>query len=156
MSDQDKHHEDLHLSWEDIHKISEDLAVALEGKSKWKGIVAVTKGGMVPSYIVAKELGINLIETFCMYSYNHQDQEEAEILKIPDIGDGEGWLVIDDLVDTGNSFAIVREKLPKAYFACLYAKPMGIGTTDSFITEVSQETWIHFPWEQRSSSLGSN
>ena len=150
MSEQNKHHKDLYLSWKDIHSISEDLAANLDGKSEWKGIIAVTKGGMIPAYIVAKELRINLIDTFCMYSYDHQDQNDAQILKIPKIGDGDGWLIIDDLVDTGNTFKIIRDKLPKAHYACLYAKPIATGTTDSFITEVSQDTWIHFPWEQKS------
>jgi len=63
------------------------------------------------------------------------------------IGDGEGWLVIDDLVDTGNTYKLIREHLPNAHFACVYAKPKGVPTTDSFVIEVSQDTWVYFPWD---------
>jgi xanthine phosphoribosyltransferase len=42
----------------------------------------------------------------------------------------------------------VRARLPKAHFATVYAKPAGRPSVDSFITEVSQDTWILFPWDQ--------
>jgi xanthine phosphoribosyltransferase len=41
----------------------------------------------------------------------------------------------------------VRGLLPKAHFACVYAKPAGRPAVDSFVTEVSQDTWILFPWD---------
>ena len=37
--------------------------------------------------------------------------------------------------------------LPKAHFATLYSKPAGKPLVDTFITEVSQDTWIPFPWD---------
>jgi xanthine phosphoribosyltransferase len=62
-------------------------------------------------------------------------------------GDGEGWLIVDDLVDTGTTARAVREMLPKAHFATVYAKPSGRPVVDTYITEVSQDTWILFPWD---------
>ena len=62
-------------------------------------------------------------------------------------GDGEGWLIVDDLVDTGRTARVVRDLLPKAHFATVYAKPAGRPLVDTFITEVSQDTWIFFPWD---------
>jgi xanthine phosphoribosyltransferase len=62
-------------------------------------------------------------------------------------GDGTGWLVIDDLVDTGATMRIVREILPKAHVGVLYAKPVGRPLADSFVAEFPQESWIDFPWE---------
>ncbi len=37
--------------------------------------------------------------------------------------------------------------LPKAHFATIYAKPLGRPLVDTFVTEVSQDTWIFFPWD---------
>jgi xanthine phosphoribosyltransferase len=54
---------------------------------------------------------------------------------------------VDDLVDTGATGRIVREMLPEAHFATVYAKPAGRPIVDTFITEVSQDTWILFPWD---------
>ena len=55
--------------------------------------------------------------------------------------------MIDDLVDSGNTYRLIREHLPKAHFACVYAKPAGVPTADTFVTEVSQDTWVYFPWD---------
>jgi xanthine phosphoribosyltransferase len=60
---------------------------------------------------------------------------------------GEGALIVDDLVDSGRTAKIVRDLMPKAHYATVYAKPMGRPLVDTFVTEVSQDTWIHFPWD---------
>jgi xanthine phosphoribosyltransferase len=83
-------------------------------------------------------------------SYHHQEQAEAVILKAPDaelMGDGAGILIIDDLVDSGKTIELVRAHYPKAHYATVYAKPQGRSMVDTFITEVSQDTWIFFPWD---------
>lgn len=136
------------VSWDQIHRDSKALAWRLLDKGEWQGIVAVTRGGLIPACIVARELNIRLIETYCITSYAHQDQGSASVLKnLETIGTGKGWLVIDDLVDTGSTFKIIRETLPEAHYACVYAKPKGVAATDTFITEVSQDTWVFFPWD---------
>ena len=55
--------------------------------------------------------------------------------------------MIDDLVDTGTTARVVRGLLPKAHFATVYAKPAGREVVEDFVTEVSQDTWILFPWD---------
>jgi xanthine phosphoribosyltransferase len=62
-------------------------------------------------------------------------------------GDGKDWLIIDDLVDTGKTAAVIRKMLPRAHFATVYAKPQGKPLVDTFVTEVSQDTWVLFPWD---------
>jgi xanthine phosphoribosyltransferase len=140
---------DFPVTWQEIDRDTRALAMRLRAvRPSWKGLVAVTRGGMVPAALLARELDIKLIDTLCISSYEYKDQGEAIILKKPDnLGDGEGWLIADDLVDTGKTFRIAREIYPAAHYACVYAKPMGAKTADTFVTEVSQDTWIHFPWE---------
>jgi xanthine phosphoribosyltransferase len=36
-------------------------------------------------------------------------------------------------------------------FATVYAKPAGKSAVDMYITEVSQDTWIRFPWDMAQS-----
>ncbi|MCB9948941.1 MAG: xanthine phosphoribosyltransferase [Rhodospirillaceae bacterium] len=134
------------VSWEELHRNARALSWRLADLRRWNGIVAITRGGLVPAAIVARELEVRLVDTVCVASYDHQDQREARILKRVD-GDGEGWLLIDDLVDTGRTARVVREMLPRAHFATVYAKPAGRPLVDTFVTEVSQDTWIHFPWD---------
>ena len=140
----------FHVSWDQLHRDAKALAWRLDGDTPWRGIVAITRGGMVPACIVARELDIRVVDTISIKSYSHQDQTDAQVLKSPDtdlIGDGEGILIIDDLVDTGTTLKLVRSLYPKAHIATVYAKPAGRDMVQTFITEVSQDTWIFFPWD---------
>lgn len=135
------------VSWEELHRNARALAWRLLPLAPFKGIVSVTRGGLVPAAIVARELDIRLIDTICVASYDEKDQGELSVLKDADAGDGAGWLIVDDLVDTGTTAKAVRDRLPKAHFATIYAKPAGRPLVDTYITEVSQDTWIMFPWD---------
>ena len=134
------------VSWDQLHRDAKALAWRLAEKGPWRCVIAVTRGGLVPTAIVARELEVRLIDTVCVASYDHQDQGHMKVLKSVS-GDGEGMLIVDDLVDTGRTARIVRDMLPKAHFATVYAKPAGRPLVDTFITEVSQDTWIYFPWD---------
>ena len=136
------------VSWEELHRNSKALAWRLLEISPFSGIVAVTTGGLVPAAIVARELEIRLIETACLASYQEKSRSEVKILKPASMAeDGDGWLIIDDLVDTGETGKVLRQIMPKAHFATVYAKPSGRSVVDTYITEVSQDTWIFFPWD---------
>jgi xanthine phosphoribosyltransferase len=138
---------DFPVSWEELHRDARALAWRLLPLTPFKGVVAITRGGLVPAAIVARELDIRLIDTLCIVSYDHKDQGALSVFKEAGAGDGAGWLIVDDLVDTGQTARTVRERLPKAHFATIYAKPAGRPLVDTFITEVSQDTWIVFPWD---------
>ena len=148
------HEKGFHISWDQIPRDSRALAWRLDGQGPdngaWKAIVAITRGGMAPAMIIARELDIRLVDTISVKSYNHQTQMDAVVLNAPNeelMGDGTGILVIDDLVDSGKTLELVRRLYPNAHFATVYAKPKGRPMVDSFITEVSQDTWIFFPWD---------
>jgi adenine/guanine phosphoribosyltransferase-like PRPP-binding protein len=146
---QERYTKTFPISWEQLHRDSKALAWRLVDMKAWQGIVTITRGGLVPASIIARELEIRLVDTVCISSYDERDQGASTILKSVDI-DGDDWLLVDDLVDTGQTARIVREMLPKAHFATVYAKPEGRPLVDTFITEVSQDTWILFPWDTES------
>ena len=143
------------VSWDQFHRDARALAWRLSGAGPFRAIVCITRGGLVPAAIVSRELEIRLIETVCVASYHdYKNQGDASVLKgidplVAGSGgqDGQGVLIVDDLVDTGRTAGIVRAMLPKAHFATVYAKPMGRPLVDTFVTEVSQDTWIYFPWD---------
>lgn len=141
------------VSWDQFHRDAKALAWRLNGVGPFRAIVSITRGGLVPAAIVARELGIRVIETVCISSYGADNKQGAlTVLKgiadaVANGDEGERVLVIDDLVDTGATANLVREMLPKAHFATVYAKPQGRPMVDTFITEVSQDTWIFFPWD---------
>ena len=146
-------HLDMPLTWEEINLHAQSLALKLADKGPWKGVVAIPPGGMVPACIIARHLKIKHIDTLCISSYEDQSQRKTKVIKKPEgTGDGEGWLVIDDLSDTGNTFRTAREMMPQAHYAAIYAKPAGESAVDTYIMSVSTDTWIHFPWEENESS----
>ena len=142
----------FHVSWDEFHRDARALAWRLSAAGRFESMVAITRGGLVPAAIVARELDMRIIDTVCVSSYAAvKVQEEIKVLKtvLPETarGSGEGLLIIDDLADTGATIKQVRAILPKAHVATVYAKPLGRPLVDTFITEVSQDTWIYFPWD---------
>lgn len=142
----------FHVSWDRFHQDARALAWRLAETEPFAGIVAITRGGLVPAAIVARELDLRIIETVCIASYDAENKRgQLELLKpiasAIALGGGERVLIVDDLVDTGATARIVRGLLPKAHLATVYAKPAGRPHVDTFMTEVSQDTWIYFPWD---------
>ena len=153
-SDRLPHEKGFHVSWDQLHRDARALAWRLDGHGPdhggWKAVVAITRGGMVPAMIVARELDIRTIDTISVRSYRKGEQGSLTVLKSPDaamMGDGEGVLVVDDLVDSGRTLELVQSMFPRAHFATVYAKPKGKPMVQTYVTEVSQDTWIFFPWD---------
>jgi xanthine phosphoribosyltransferase len=136
------------VTWDQLHRDSKALAWRLLELGPWQGVVAITRGGLIPAAIIARELECRIIETVSIVTYDEETKGEPRVMKPPvAAGDGTGWLIIDDLVDTGTTARVVRGMLPRAHFATIYAKPAGKPLVDTFVTEVSQDTWILFPWD---------
>ena len=145
----------LTLSWEAFHRDARSLAERAAAMGPYRGIVAISRGGLVPAAIVARALNIRVVETVSVVAYDSLNLGHEESLSAPAVvkspgfaGDGEGFLIVDDLVDTGTTARVVRAMLPKARFICVYAKPAGRALADDVTAEVTQDTWIVLPWEQ--------
>jgi len=142
---------DSHIvTWAEVHRDSRVLVRRLMKLGPWKGIIALTLGGLVPAAIVAREMSIRIVDTLCITSYDEQVQGRLTVLKEPEqamASGGDGWLLIDDLVDTGTTLRKSRELLPNAHFATVYAKPKGIDLVDTYVHEIEQDLWIFFPWD---------
>lgn len=141
------------VTWDELHRDTRALAWRLAELGPFRAIVAIARGGLVPAAIVARELDVRLVDTLCVASYEERiagqphEQNRPLVLRTPTIGDGNDVLVVDDLVDTGVTARIAREALPRAHLATVYAKPRGRPEVDTFVTLVSQDTWIVFPWD---------
>ena len=75
------------VSWDELHRNTRQLAWRLLERGPFTGIVAITRGGLIPAGIIARELDIRLIETFCIASYDHAR---------PDAAAGEAVLTLSD------------------------------------------------------------
>ncbi len=147
------------VSWSELHRDARALAWRLAELGPFTQIIAVARGGLAPAAIIARELDIRDVETICIVSYkegeaNPDDGATLEtergalnVLKRLD-SDRSDLLVIDDLVDSGETARAVKAMLPKAHIATVYAKPDGLSAVDTYVTQVSQDTWIVFPWDE--------
>ena len=122
------------VSWDQFHRDCRALTWRLNEVGPFHAIIAITRGGLVPAAIT-KQGDLKVLKGV-----------SAEVAKLGS-GTGKGLLIVDDLVDTGKTGRLVRSMMPDAHFAAVYAKPQGKPLVDTFITEVSQDTWIHFPWD---------
>lgn len=134
------------VTWDRLQIHARTLASRLLPAEQWKGIIAVSRGGLAPGSLLARELGIRYVDTLCVSSYDHDSQRELRVLKRAP-GDGEGFIVVDDLVDTGGTAVVIREMYPKARFVTLFAKPLGRPLVDDYIVDIPQDTWIEQPWD---------
>src|SRR6478672_1363578 len=142
------------VSWDEFHRDSRALAWRLHASGPFEAIVCITRGGLVPAAIVAREFNVRMIETVCVVSYrDYKNQGDLSVLNgvAPEVNgghkSGKRVLNVDDIVDTGKTALVGRDLLPDANVATVYAKPMGRPLVDTFITEVSQDSWIYFPWD---------
>ncbi|MFT5806911.1 MAG: xanthine phosphoribosyltransferase [Moritella dasanensis] len=134
------------VSWDDLQRDTRKLARKLLPATQWKGIIAVSRGGLVPAAILARELELRHVDTVCISSYDHDHQRDMTVLKSAP-GDGEGFIIIDDLVDSGDTAKKIRQMYPKAKLVTVYAKPLGEPLVDDFVTAIAQDTWIELPWD---------
>lgn len=140
----------LPIAWELFHRDTRLLAHKLMGRKDWKGIVAITRGGLIPSSIIAHELELRLVDCLCIISYDDRVQGEIRVEKTVQkdvVGDGEGWLIIDDLVDSGVTARKAKAILPQGHMATVYAKPHGEPCVDTYAVAVPQDMWLLFPWD---------
>ena len=139
---------DLFLSWDEFQYETKNLIRVLQEKDvRFDRILAVTRGGMFPAGIVAREMGVLMIDTVCVSSYNEQTREEPKLLKKHSPDFENSVLVIDDLTDTGATMHVLRQSLPNAHFAALFVKPQGETAVDTYSRQVAQNTWVRFPWD---------
>lgn len=155
----DPYRHNLSVSWEEFHRLSRVLserllAVRPPGGPPWRLLVAVTRGGLVPAAIVARELNLRVVDTLCIASYDERSRGQPQVLKAAGAGDGEGcwWSTTGRhrRHRPGDARAAaegpLRHRLRQAG---------GPSLVDTFVAEIGQDTWIVFPWDQHPPIVGA-
>ena len=149
-SPSERYKSELIVTWAEVHRDAKLLVRRLLPLAPWTGIVAISRGGLVPAAIVAREMDIRVVDTICIVTYDDKRRGEATVVKPPErasFDQGRGWLLIDDLVDTGVTMRAARALLAHAHVATVYAKPDGVPYVDTYVHQVPQDVWIYFPWD---------
>lgn len=142
----------IQLDWSAVEQASRLLAQKIQQSGRqFAGMIAVTRGGLVPAGLLARHLDIRWIETVCVQSYEGggagaEMQGGLQWIK-QFTSDRSDILVVDDLVDSGETFEALRPYLPHASYAVLYAKPAGKAQVDFYAIDAAQDEWLSFPWE---------
>ncbi len=110
-------------------------------------LVAVSRGGLVPTTIVAHLLREKDIKFIRLSSYDDQ-KEQSELLDTTTdiIPDEPNTYIIDDICDSGQTVNYLRSKYPHAQIYTLVNKNPQIQPDFAPITE-PRNLWINFPWE---------
>lgn len=138
------------IDWMTLQRDVGILADMLKDKGPFDRIIAIARGGLIPSALLAHLMDMRVVDTICVASYDHKVQREGEPVMLKQVaGDGERCLVVDDLADTGATIRAVREMLPKAHVATVYGKPLGAPTVDTMAVAVDQSVWLVFPWDEQ-------
>ena len=146
------------LDWFDIEHYIDNIVATIACKGeKFDTIVCMGRGGMIPSRILADELDVHDIFPIMFRSYTGVGERgEIECHEFQYDLSGRKVLLVDDIVDTGNSIDFVQLKLqqhitmPWLPFAALLVKEKVKQKPDYFGEIIdNQEEWIVFPWEHK-------
>ena len=66
------------VSWDQFHRDCRALTWRLNEVGPFHAVIAITRGGLVPAAIVARELGLRVIDTVCIASYDHDQAGRSE------------------------------------------------------------------------------
>ena len=138
----------IFLNWENLHADLKFLAQEISQRGSFSKIVAISRGGLVPAGILAYQLDIRHVITFNISSYDKDKQHELEMLEDPEKIEqiDEKTLIVDDMVDSGQTFTFLKKFFPKATYVSVYAKQRGKSLADFYAKELPDQ-WIVFPWD---------
>ncbi len=140
-------HKLVYPTYDEIHEKAIKLAELIKNKNiNFTKMVVVSRGGFVPASVVAYCLGIQDVDIVSIQSYIHREPGQAYVHRAPKID--EVVLVIDDIVDKGGTAKALREFMPNMHLAVIYAKPRGLPLANTYVEEITQETWPVFPWDE--------
>jgi uncharacterized protein len=123
-----------HVSWSEIDSLIEQLAsIILKSKKTFSSITTLSRGGLVPSRLLADHLGIEKIFV------------DEKVISV-------NSLVVDDIFDSGKTFDRViskSEDSSKLLYVTLFAR-RGRKLPPQLIygKETDNDGYVIFPWDR--------
>ena len=115
-------------------------------------LLAVARGGLTLAHLMAQAMDMRNLYTLNSIHYEGELKLDTfNIFNIPDLSHAKKVLVIDDIVDSGETMQeilrILGEKFPEVEFklATLFYKKTAVLQPDYTVREATQ--WIDFFWE---------
>lgn len=137
----------LELSYDDIVEECKKLAKEIKKlKLKNPQIVGVSRGGLIPTTIIAEMLGYKDIRIIKLSSYEGKEKSEIKDLSTDTIIGFDDPIIIDDLIDSGDSVKYIQKLYPCAKICTLYHKRDDIKVWYNG-KKIDEKEWVKFPWE---------
>jgi uncharacterized protein len=141
-----------YISWSEYGNLAEALAEKVRANGKhYDLVVGIARGGIPVAMVVSDHLDVK-IDFVNVKSYNDIGKRTApRILSTLTSGvEGKDVLLVDDLVDQGDTLAFLKHYLagqrPKSLeTAVMFKKPWSRTEPDYYLETVSE--WIVFPFE---------
>ncbi|WP_198306226.1 phosphoribosyltransferase [Arcobacter vandammei] len=119
---------------------------------KEDAILSIARGGLTLSHLMSQALNQRNIFTINTISYDRKTQKDSiEIFNIPNLGGLKKVLIVDDIIDSGQTInevlKLLKDKYPNIDFkiATLFYKDEAVIKPDFSVKKA--ETWIEFFWE---------
>lgn len=152
--------QDIWVSWDQYHRLIEQLALSIH-ESGWQfdQIICLARGGMRVGDVLSRLYRMPLaILSASSYRENAgRDQGELDIAPYISMAYGSPSgkvLLVDDMVDTGLTFARVQTHLLSAYpeitelrSAVIWWKSHSVAKPDYHSQYLESNPWIHQPFE---------
>lgn len=138
----------INLSWSTIYDAVEALEYMVR-PSNPKLIVGVSRGGLIPATLLSHRLGIPLC-TISVSAYEGTRRTLEKPLVIEnwrDRYDSDKVLIVDDILDSGDTLTAIRGQTKNALMAVLVTKQAPLYGPVKFFAQVPKEVWVRFPWE---------
>ena len=142
--------EDMSMNWAMFEHLVDGIVKRIT--KKYKCMLIITKGWLVPGYYLAKKLGIKDIRTVSLESYDSENKQ----WQIKEVG----WeciladvygdiLVVDDITDSWATLQYVLDNIaPDADSVCIFKKEGTTVEPTYFGSVCKKEIWIKFPREK--------
>ena len=131
----------------DIKKISSEVKTFNP-----QAIVAIARGGVSAAHFIANAIDNRNLFTINSIHYNNQEKlDYIEVFNIPNLKGFKRVLIVDDIIDSGDTIKEVLSRLKSDYkeiefkVAVLFYKKSSIIQPDFFAKEA--KSWIDFFWE---------
>lgn len=146
------------INWDELLSLIKNSAKEIASANKdIDTIVALSRGGLIPARIIAQELNIKHVYSFGINFYDRNDK----LKKVPDIYQplpesfwSSNILIIDDIIDSGNSIKHVCNYIQRRYcsdnnpliYTIFYKSKQGL-KPHFYSQEIKDDIWVIFPWE---------
>lgn len=142
------------LSWSDIIRLTLNICHQIRTSNfKPTTIIAILRGGLVPARIISDCLDINRFYVLGVSFYTDIATHSGRPVITQPLNvnlEGTYALLVDDVVDTGESIVIAKEHIMNlgardVKVVTLHKKPWAKFLPDYYIEET--DSWIVYPWE---------